>query len=551
MLRALHIRNYALIESASLRFQPGLTAITGETGSGKSILLGAFALLLGERADHRAMRDSSSKCIAEAQFEISEAEFADFFQENDLDFEALTTVRREITPGGKSRSFINDTPVSLQVLKSLGERLVDVHSQHENSILSDRGFRFSVLDAYAGHSSLYSEYRHIYAEYRKTSERLEQAREEEARLQQNLDYIRFQLNELDEAGLDGIAQSNLEQELETLSHAGVIQSGLWGATDLLNGDQGALSQLQLVRQTLNKISAFHPELSEFLRRAESLSIEGKELAADMSHFAASIESNDDRMAAVQDLLNNLYRLQQKHRLQDVAGLISLREELRHQSERAEGAGEHITHLEASLRQQEARLNQTADQLHAQRMSAAKLVTESVSGILSRLQLGSASLEWDLKTSDQFNTFGKSEVELLFRANKGGALLPIRQVASGGEISRVMLALKASIAHRRKLPVLILDEIDQGVSGEVALRIGDILREISSDLQVVTITHLPQIAAKADHHFKVSKHEVSEETRTQVSTLVGDARVNELAEMLGGKKHTQASIDHARELLIKN
>jgi len=551
MLRALHIRNYALIESATLTFQPGLTAITGETGSGKSILLGAFSLLLGDRADHRAIRDASAKCIAEAQFEIRATDFAEFFRDNDLDFDPLTSVRREITPGGKSRAFINDTPVSLQTLKSLGERLVDVHSQHENSILADRSFRFSVLDAFAAHGDVVSAYTTAFQDYRSSLSQLEKAREDAYRLRQNLDYIRFQLNELDEANLDETDQQELEQERDTLTHAETIRTALWGVGEILDGEGGVNALMQQVKQSLGKISTLHPRLSDFMQRAESMSIESRELASEMNHFAQAVESNEERMAAVQDILDTLYRLQQKHRAKDVETLMSLREELRNQSVHADHSEEQIALIESRLALLREQLESLSGKLAINRKSAAEEATSMVTRFLAELQLGSAVLEWRLSETTEFNAFGKSDVELLFRANKGGSLQPIQQVASGGEISRVMLALKASIAHRTKLPVLILDEIDQGVSGEVALRIGDILREVSRDLQVITITHLPQIAGKADHHFKVSKQELTEETRTSVSSLVGDARVSELAEMLGGKKHTPASVEHARELLLRN
>jgi DNA repair protein RecN (Recombination protein N) len=552
MLRQLTVRNYALIDMVQLHFEPGLTAVTGETGSGKSILLGAFSLLLGDRADYRAIRDESTKCIAEAQFEISRDEFGPFFQAHDLDFEPVTTIRREITAGGKSRSFVNDTPVSLQVLKALGEMLVDLHSQHENSILGDRDFQFSVLDAFADHRELLQTYTTTYREYRGKMQELDALRTQELRLQQNLDYIRFQLGELEQIRLDEISQTDLEQELDTLTHAETIRSALWSASEVIDGDQqGAAVSLQQVRSLLSRISHLNPALAGFLSRMESLLIECRELASEMSDFAGRTESDEARMQAIQEILNELYRLQQKHRVQTAGELVALRDALRSQTLEADGMEDKISHLAEETEALGAQLASMAGELHRGRLTAAEKAEQEVLHFLEELQLGHALLHWELSETEDFTLTGRSDVRLLFRANKGGQLLPVRQVASGGEISRVMLALKAAIARHKRMPVLILDEIDQGVSGEVALRIGAILQAISSDLQVITITHLPQIAGKASHHFKVMKSDDSEITRTDVIPLEGEARVNELAEMLGGKKRSQSSLEHARELLLRN
>jgi DNA repair protein RecN (Recombination protein N) len=552
MLRQLLVQNYALIDHASLSFGNGFTAITGETGSGKSILLGAFALLLGERADHKSMRDADKKCVAEAQFEISREEFSAFFSENDLDFEPLTTIRREISAGGKSRAFINDTPVSLQVLKAIGERLVDIHSQHENSILGSRSFQFAVLDAFAGHEDAVTRYANKFHTYRDYRNALDEALRIREKALQNLDYIRFQLQELDQIGLGQTDQQALEQESETLAHAGEIRSALWTADELLSGENsGAVHALLQVRQIVSKIAPHHADLKSFLDRIESLLIEARELSADISAFAGRTETDDARLDSVQSILNELYRLQQKHRTQTVGELLVLRDKLRSESETADGLDDHIAQLEKKIHVLREELLALAKDIHTGRVKAARRAEKEVSTYLAALQLPHATLQWELITQNELSESGFSDVKLLFGANKGSAVQPIRTVASGGEISRVMLALKAAISRHKNLPVLILDEIDQGVSGEVALRIGDILREMSAGMQLISITHLPQIAGKADHHFKVYKTDEAERTVTHVEPLTEEQRVDELAEMLGGKKLSQTSLEHARELLIRN
>ncbi|MFN9391796.1 MAG: DNA repair protein RecN [Flavobacteriales bacterium] len=552
MLRHLHVQNYALIDQATLDFENGFTAITGETGSGKSILLGAISLLLGERADLRSIRHSGKKCVAEAQVEIQESEFGAFFQEHDLDFEPLTTIRREIAPGGKGRAFINDTPVALQVLKTLGEQLVDVHSQHENSILGDRAFQFSILDAFSGQEERVRSFTLAFREYRTLCDHVEQLRHRQAAALQNQDYLRFQLDELDQAALDSLNQQALEQELTTLEHAGEIRSALWSASEALGTEgQGTIASLQSVRQLLSKVAGHHPDLAAFTHRVESLLIESRELESELAAFAERTDSDEQRTGIVQSLLNEVYRLQQKHRVQSVDELITLRERLRSETDTADGLEDEIQRLEEEKAIRGAALSGEAHTIHAAREQAAERAEHEVHDYLSALQLPGARLRWELRRTDTIGPFGWSDVSLLFGANKGSELMPVRSVASGGEISRVMLALKGSIARHRKLPVLILDEIDQGVSGEVALSIGDILRSISGHLQVIAITHLPQIAGKADHHFKVYKTDEEDRTVTHVTALRGDERIGELAEMLGGKKRPQSSIEHARELLIRN
>ncbi len=552
MLRQIHIQNYALIDSVDLTFQPGLSAITGETGSGKSIVLGALGLLLGERFDQRSVRNPELKCVVEAHFEIPSDELSEFFASRDLDLETITVVRREISTSGKSRAFVNDTPVSLSVLKELGDRLVDIHSQHENSILGDRSFQFSVVDAFAGNDELIVGYRDAFTAYNAVVMEWNSCIAEEARLRQDMDYIRFQLNELEQAGLDVVNQQALEQEVETLQHAEQIQSVLSSAlTGLEDESAGAIHQLHIVRQQLQRIASIHTALGTFSERLDTLCIEAKDITAEISSFAEGIEYNPVRIAQLNEQLSEIYRLQQKYRVNTVEELCRIRDEFMEKTQGFSTLDERITELEKQAGEMKAGLEKKAVKLHEKRVMGAERAQEEIRSVLRQLQLEHATLKFQLTPSPALNEFGQDDISLLFSANKGSQMQPIRLVASGGEISRVMLALKAAISNHRHLPVLILDEIDQGVSGEVALRMGEILREMGRSMQVITITHLPQIAGKADHHFKVLKTSGENTTLTHVKALSAEERVEELAEMLGGKKRTQTSLDHAKELLVRN
>ena len=551
MLRQLHISNYALIEHVTLQFEKGLTAITGETGSGKSILLGAFGLLLGERADAKVIQDEKSKCIVEAVFDLKGYGLKSFFEEHDLDYDQQTTIRREISPGGKSRAFINDTPVQLATLKSLGAVLVDIHSQHENSMIGDRSFQFGTVDSFAGNQEIVANYQMAFKTYRSDLKSFEDLVANETRLSQELDYMRFQLNELEKAGLEDIQQKILEEELETLNHAEQIKSSLNGIARMMDGeDGGALSQIAGVRSALQKLSHFHSSLDDFAKRSESLFLELKELMRELESFEESLTLDEKRIFELNEKLSVLYALQQKHRLQSVEELIQLRDELRQKCQGYENLDELISATREKLAKQKLDLEKQATAITKSRREAAKKAEREVKTYFTALSLEHAELSVEILPAEELNVFGADEIQFLFKANKGGQLQPVRQVASGGEISRVMLALKAAISHHRKLPVLILDEIDQGVSGEVGKKIGLVLKEMSSQMQLLTITHLPQIAGKAEHHLKVSKDSSAAVTRTFVSVLNEEARIAELAEMLSGKSYSRAALENARELLTK-
>ncbi|MFZ4783997.1 MAG: DNA repair protein RecN [Flavobacteriales bacterium] len=549
MIRELQINNYGLIDHVSLNLEKGFTVITGETGSGKSILLGAFGLLLGERADSKVVRDQEKKCVVEAVFDIQDYHLQSFFESQDLDYDPQTTIRREIAPGGKSRAFINDTPVSLQTLKALGERLVDIHSQHENSILASREFQFSVIDIFGANEKLLQSFKSKFKLYREKQIDLQALRENEARMKQELDYLSFQFEELSKTELESIDQAGLEQELHTLQHAENIKLVLAQASSsMLTEDQNVIDALTIIRQTLGKLSHINAELSGFNDRLESTLIELKELAREIEAYGEAIALDPKRAEHVQATLDQLYHLQTKHRLDDVSGLIALREEIATKIAQYAGVDETIEALEKEVENLRAELEELSAALSKARYKAAEKTSEEVLHYFKALHLEHAAIKLELTPAADFNSLGKDEIQFLFKANKGGQLLPVKQVASGGEISRVMLALKAALSRHQQLPILILDEIDQGVSGEAGKKIGLILKEMSQSMQLLTITHLPQIAGLATYHYKVSKSVLGDNTQTTVTKLDDQGRIQELAEMLNGKDISEAALANARELM---
>jgi len=549
MLRSLSISNYALIEHASLSFERGLTAITGETGSGKSILLGAFGLLLGERADTKAIKDENAKCIVEAVFDLKNESLKSFFIDNDLDYEELATVRREIAPGGKSRTFINDTPVQLATLKQLGTKLVDIHSQHENSLLGDRDFQFSVTDAFAGNKQLIEEYFTIYLKYKSLKKELEETLNNEAQMRKEMDYVRFQLSEFEKANLEEIDQAALEQELDTLNNAEQIKSVLVQVNSLLDGEtHGALSALNTAKTSVQKIASFNKQLEEFSTRLESCMIELREISREIEAYSEDVNTDEKALEVISVKLSMLYNLQKKHALKTTEELLTLKAELEYKSNGFDSVDEKISSLQKQIAEHENTLSSLSKKITDSRTKAARQAEREVKKYFTELSLEHAELSIELTEAKDLNAYGKDEIAFLFRANKGSKLQAIEKVASGGEISRVMLAIKASISKHKHLPVLILDEIDQGVSGEVGKKIGDILKEMSKAAQLITITHLPQIAGKAAQHLKVYKSNEGKTTTTHVVTLDDEDRINELAEMLSGKNISKAAIENAKELM---
>jgi DNA repair protein RecN (Recombination protein N) len=552
MIRHLLITNYGLIEKIELQLEKGLTAITGETGSGKSILLGAFSMLLGERADSKAIKNPEIKCVVEGTFYLKGYNLKSFFQREDLDYDDNTTIRREIAPGGKSRSFINDTPVSLNTLKTLGEKLVDIHSQHENSILSSRDFQFNIVDAFAENEAQLITYSEKFSIYKKKRLQLDELKSNEIKMKQDLDYFQFQLEELSKATLEEINQEQLEQEIETLTHAETIKAALNQIIDLLqNSDSNAINILSSAKNSLSKLATYNKQIEEFASRLDTSLIELKELNREIESFEEEVSLDPSRVEVVQEKLNQLYHLQQKHRIDDVNSLIELREEIALKVSNYSSIDDQIIELENEIVFLKSELNNLCDELSNSRSKASIRVAEEVKAYFRDLSLDHAELLVEITPSEDFNSFGKNDIQFLFQANKGGQLLPIQKVASGGEISRVMLAIKASLSRHQKLPILILDEIDQGVSGEVGKKIGIILKQMSKEMQLLTITHLPQIAGYASQHLKVSKTTLEHTTTTMVSALNQEERLSEIAEMLSGKDITKAALANARELLQSN
>jgi len=549
MLTSLFVQNYALIDELTIPVSGGFTAITGETGSGKSILLGAFGLLLGERADAKSIRRGDAKCVVEATFDLSACDLKSFFEEHDLDYETQAVVRREIAVGGKSRAFINDTPVQLHVLKMLGARLVDIHSQHENSLLGDKSFQFEVLDAFSGNDTILKSYRAVFAKWNERRIELVELNAQLAQWQQEQDYVQFQLQELEKAGLEGLNQEELESELNTLQHADFIRQALHGAGEIIDGaEHSILSQLAAAKSILSKVSGHNPTLTDYHNRLESSIIELRELSRDLESFAFGVQSDERKSEQIGERLSMLYQLQKKHRVQTSDELLSILKQLQSRAFSSDELEQRINQCELQIAAYTEELSELSILLDKSRTKGTKMAEREMAGYFALLSMEHAEVLLQTERKDDFDMWGRNQIAFLFKANKGGQFQPIQKVASGGEISRVMLAIKASISKHKRLPVLILDEIDQGVSGEVGLKIGAILKEMSTSMQLVTITHLPQIAGKAEHHWKVAKEVRGERTFTSVEILQDDKRINELAEMLGGKKLSAAARANARELM---
>ena len=549
MLTSLFVQNYALIDELSISVSNGFTAITGETGSGKSILLGAFGLLLGERADAKSIRRGDAKCVVEATFDLAGLELKSFFEEHDLDFEAQAVVRREIAVGGKSRAFINDTPVQLHVLKMLGARLVDIHSQHENSLLGDKSFQFEVLDAFSGNESVLKSYRALFAKWNERRTELGLLKTELAQWQQEQDYVQFQLQELERAGLEDLNQDDLESELNTLQHADHIRQAIHSAVEIIDGvEHSVLARLAAAKSILAKVSDHNVALTDYHNRLDSSLIELRELLRDIESFGAGVQSDEKKAEQLGERLSALYQLQKKHRVQTSEELLQILKQLQSRAFSSEELEERIVQCESQIAAYAEELNELSILLDKARSKGAKTAEKEMRSYFSQLSMEHAEVLIQSELKDDFDLWGRNHIAFLFKANKGGQFQPIHKVASGGEISRVMLAIKASISKHKRLPVLILDEIDQGVSGEVGLKIGAILKGMSTSMQLVTITHLPQIAGKADHHWKVAKEVRGEQTFTSVEVIEDDKRINELAEMLGGKKLSVAALANAKELM---
>ena len=550
MLRSLYIQNYALIEKLDISFGAGFSVITGETGAGKSIILGAIGLLLGQRAEVKAIRQGASKCVIEARFDISAYGMEPFFEDNELEYEEECILRREVYASGKSRAFINDTPASLVQMKELGEQLIDVHSQHQNLLLNKEGFQLNVLDILSHNDEQLSAYQSLYREWKQAQQELADliARAEQNKADE--DYIRFQLEQLEEANLSAGEQEELEQETDMLSHAEEIKAGLFRVGQLLTSDEGGL--LAGLKESLNTmlgLQKVYSPATELAERLESTYIELKDVSQEVSSQEEHVEFNPERLEEVNDRLNLIYTLQQKHRVTTVEELLALTEEYAAKLAAITSYDERIGELTTLCDTLYNKVKKQAAVLTKARAGAAREVEKQMASRLVPLGMPNVRFQVEMGMRKEPGVHGEDTVNFLFSANKNGALQSISSVASGGEIARVMLSIKAMIAGAVKLPTIVFDEIDTGVSGEIADRMADIMQEMGEqDRQVISITHLPQIAARGCAHYKVYKQDNEIETNSHIRRLADEERVEEIAHMLSGATLTEAALNNAKALL---
>lgn len=551
MLRHLSIRNYALIAHIETDFTPGLTALTGETGSGKSIILGALGLILGERADTGVLRNQEEKCIIEAMF-MADLSMAAFFEEHDLDFDEQTVVRREITPKGKSRAFINDTPVTLAQMRSLGSILVDIHSQQEQSRFREMSFRFSILDRFAQQEEAALAFQASFQNLKEAQKTLDLLTEREAQSKADLDYFQFQYQELEDAQLDDLPVEELEDRLSILENAESIQHGLQQVQNLLTEqEEPVVAQLKQGLQFLSGLKETHHGISALYERLQSAMIELDDISSEAGLESDKTQMDPELLQQTQERLDEYYRLQNKHRCNDLSDLIELRDQLSEKINDVSSLADNIAEQEKVILEQQTRLSKMASDLHTKRTKAAKGLEKKIQEHLVHLGMPNAVLRFEFNEIKGFNRHGNSEVQLMLMANKGGDFKPLDKVASGGETSRVTLALKAALAEQQLIRTIIFDEIDTGVSGEMALRMAEIMKQMSAKLQLINITHLPQVAAQADQQFKVYKTSDKNATFTHIEKLGEAERITELAEMLSGKDFGKEALANAKALLTKS
>ncbi|HUX97784.1 MAG TPA: DNA repair protein RecN [Bacteroidales bacterium] len=549
MLAKLLVRNYALIKELDVSLENGLTIITGETGAGKSILLGALSLILGSRADTSVLLDKSEKCIVEGAFRIEEYDLKEFFQLNELDYDPVTTIRREINPAGKSRAFINDTPVTLGILKEIGELLIDIHSQHQTLMLQDNSFQLSVIDSFAGTVKLLQNYKASYSSYRRLKKEYTQLKESYDKNKADIEYFQHQLNQLNEAAFKPGEQEEMESEQEMLNHAEEIKIALNNSVELLSSDESSvLTHLREFKSNISRISKFLPEGETLYSRTESSLIELDDLASEIDKLAASVEADPQRLNQINDRLDLIYSLCQKHKAADLNELITREEEIKEHLKTLVSSDERIEELETLLAGEENTLRIISEDLSAKREQILPEVENKITELLKQLGMPNARFKIDFARGTEYRSSGIDNAEFLFSANK--QILPenLAKIASGGELSRVMLSLKSLLSQNNNLPTIIFDEIDSGVSGEVADKVGQILSGMGKHMQVVNITHLPQVASRGTRHYHVYKDDTDDSTITRVRLLSHDERVLEVARLLSGSEVTETAMKNARELL---
>jgi len=549
MLTHLSIQNYALIDVIEADFFSGYTAITGETGAGKSIILDALSLILGQRADAQALMDKSKKCVIEGVFNIEKYKLAGFFEANNLDYEKNLLLRREINPEGKSRAFINDTPVSLAQMKELGEKLVDMHSQHQTRMINEQDFQLLAIDSYADISDIVREHGKLFTEYREIKKEHQKLTDLEKQSKADADYFTFLYNELETASIKENEQQELERELEMLNHVELIKSTLNKAIYSLNGNENNINQqLSVINSQLLQIAKFNSSLEENIKRLQSICIELKDVTAEIEQIEEKISYSPERFEVVTQRLNELYRLQLKHHVNSTEELLEIKNNLDLKLQNNSSLESNIRKLEQLISIKDAELLSSAEKISLSRKKVFKEIEQKVVSILQMLGMPNARVKILHQRTNSVNENGFDEITFTFSANKGSEPKEIDKVASGGELSRLMLAIKSIISRKKLLPTIIFDEIDSGVSGEVASKTGTIMKNLSKDMQVISITHLPQIAGKSDYHYLVYKKEEKNATYTRIKILNPDERVEVLAEMLSGSNVTDASLKTAKQLL---
>ncbi|MFA6084167.1 DNA repair protein RecN [Mucilaginibacter sp.] len=549
MLQKLIIQNYALIDNLEINFDKGLNILTGETGAGKSIILGALSLILGQRAESRYFFNQQKKCVIEGSFKIAGFHLNAFFEENDLDYEGETVLRREISADGKSRAFINDTPVNLTLIKNFGERLIDIHSQHATQEINDPDFQLLVVDGVAGHQELLSTYQTRFRVYKKSVTQLQQLIEQNDKAKTDLDYYQFQFDELEKAGISNDEQELLEKELYTLNNAEEIKRNLSGAHYLMHeGETSAIIQLREAGQQLSAIEKFNPVVEELHERLKSTLIELKDIASELEILDQKTHTDESRAEEVNTRLSLLYNLQKKHRVNSNEELLAIQDDLSDKMQQAVFGDEAVEKLQKQISADKQELEKLAAELSANRTKAIPVIQGKVLATLTEMGMGNSALEIEQAQLGDLTKNGTDAIRFMFSANKGHALADMSKVASGGELSRLMLSIKSIIAEYTALPTIIFDEIDTGVSGEVANKVGQVMERLSQNLQVITITHLPQIAGKGKSHYFVYKDDTAATTYTRIKKLDNNERVLEIAKMLSGDKPGESALQNARELL---
>ena len=549
MLTSLSIKNFALIEKLNIDFSENFSIITGETGAGKSIVLGALGLVLGKRADLSSLKNKEEKCVIEAHFEISRYQLESFFEENDLDFENHTIIRREILPSGKSRAFVNDSPVNLQELQSLGEYLIDIHSQHQTQELSEENFQFAIIDSIGSNQKIISEYTLLLKNYKSLKGNLSELKTKLQEASKEQDYNSFLLEELLAAKLKAGEQEELEAAFEQLNNVEFIKESIDKSLAISEAEQfGVLQNLKEIKFAMQKIATFSPEYESLLERINSVAIEFDDIVSELNQLGEGLTNDPEQLDLTNQKLQTIYNLQKKHQVSSVGELLEIQEVLDNKVISVESLQSEIEKAATAIVAAEKELDVLAVSIHKNRIKAIPVLTEKLITILDLLGMPNVRFKIEVTPSSAYHNNGKDDLEFLFAANKGSDFGLLKKTASGGELSRIMLAVKSILAQYQKLPTIIFDEIDTGVSGEIAHKMGDIMKDMSKAMQVFAITHLPQIAAKGNSHFKVSKSIVGEQTLSELRLLSKEERIVEIAQMLSGKDISDSALNHAKALL---